>query len=81
MTFFNMLPKYQLDLSFDFIKGNDPQKLKAIMNYSIGIEKKYTKNINYLLELEVRFCHNQGSCNIINEIQANRSSSKKTLFF
>ena len=72
MTFFNMLPNYP-DFSFDHIKQNDPEKLKAIMNYYIGIERIFSKDPDYLLYLQVRFCRNQGSRNIINEINNNKS--------
>ena len=71
MMFFNMLPNYP-HFSFNYIKQNHPEKLKAIMNYYIGIERIVKSDLNYLL-LEVRFCRNQGSRNIINEINNNKS--------
>ena len=67
-----MLPNYPY-FSFDHIKQNDPEKLKAIMNYYIGIEKIFRNSPDYLLNLQVRFCRNQGSRNIINEININKS--------
>ena len=73
MAFFNMLPNYAHYFSFDYIKQRSPTKIKAIMNYYIGIERMYGNDRNHLFDLDVRYCRNQGSSDIINRIKNNKS--------
>ena len=64
-----------IHFNFEYFKQKSPTKLIAILNYFTGLKYRWINDQQHdHFNLGVRFCQNQGSHDIINQIKKNNTS-------